>query len=162
MIKTERTIRTSYPFYKENTDKPKDSKTYLLIANGYMQFIMEQVTEGHEVVLPAKFGSLEILGRRGTIKINPETGLRMLPPDWVRTKALWQKDEQAKAERKVIYHLNEESSGVIYRVHWSKRNILIENKRLYSLRIARTPKRVISQAIKAGKEYLIKKSNYNG
>ena len=64
--------------------------------------------------------------------------------------------------RKVIYHLNEDSSGIIYKVHWSKRNILIENKRLYSLRIARTPKRVISQAIKAGKEYIIKKSNHNG
>lgn len=161
MIKTERTIRTSYPFYKKNTDEPKDNKTYLLIANGYMQFIMEQVTEGHEVVLPARLGSLEIIGRRGAIKINPETGLRSLPPDWPKTKALWNVNPIAKAERKIVYHLNEESSGLIYKVHWSKRNILVENKRLYSLRIARTPKRIISQAIKSGKEYLIKKTVYD-
>ncbi len=157
MIKTERTIRTSYPFYKGKIDNPKDSKTYIAVANGFMKFIMEQVTEGHEVVLPAKFGSLEIRGRRGTIKINPETGLRSLPPDWVKTRALWNRDAQAKAERKIVYCLNEESSGLIYKVHWSKRNILVENKRLYSLRIARTPKRAISQAIKSGKEYIIVK-----
>ncbi len=158
MIKTERTIRTSYPFYRKNIDNKKDSKTYISIANGYMQFIMEQVTEGHEVVLPAKLGSLEIIGRRGTVKVNPDTGLRSLPPDWVRTKALWKINPEAKAERKIVYHLNEESSGLIYKVHWSKRNILVENKRLYSLRIARTPKRAISKAIKSGKEYLIRQS----
>jgi hypothetical protein len=162
MIKTERTIRTSFLFYKKNIEKPKDSKTYIAIANGYMQFIMDQVTEGHEVVLPAKMGSLEIVGRRGTIKINPETGLRSLPPNWPATKALWAINSQAKVERKIVYHLNEESSGLIYKVHWSKRNILVENKRLYSLRIARTPKRVISQAIKLGKEYIIQKTQYNG
>lgn len=155
MVKTERTIRTSYPFYKKNVESPKDNKTYIAVANGFMQFIMEQVIEGHEVVLPARLGSLEIRGRRGTIKINPETGLRSLPPDWVRTRALWNSNPQAKAERKIVYCLNEESSGLIYKVHWSKRNILVENKRLYSLRIARTPKRLISQSIKSGKEYLI-------
>jgi len=158
MVKTEKTIRTSFPFYKEKVDNPKDSKTYIAVANGYMKFIMEQVTEGHEVVLPARLGSLEIRGRRGTIRVNADTGLRCLPPDWVRTRALWNINAEAKAARKIVYCLNEESSGLIYKVHWSKRNILIENKRLYSLRIARTPKRAISQAIKSGKEYVIVKN----
>ena len=159
MIKTDLTVRTSYSFYKQSVDKPKDRKEYVNIVNGYMKFLMEQVTEGHEVVLPARLGTLEIRGRIASYNKTGENGLKTLPPDWSKTKALRDRDPQAAAEKKIVYCLNEETGGIIYKVHWNKKSVAVENKNLYSLRIARTPKRIISDAIKKGKEYIIKRNN---
>lgn len=159
MIKTDLTVRTSYSFYKKSVENPKDSKEYAKIVNGFMKFVMEQVTEGHEVVLPARLGTLEIRGRQPSYGKIGEKGLNILPPDWVKTRALRLRDPQATAEKRIVYCLNEETGGLIFKVHWSKKSVAVENKNLYSLRIARTPKRAISQAIKNGKEYITKRNN---
>jgi hypothetical protein len=160
MLKVEGNIRKSYSIYKETVETPLTLKAYIDIANGFMKFIMQEVAEGNEVTLPANMGTLCVVGRKPPIRLT-ENGMRLLPPNWAATKILREKDPVAKAERKVVYHLNEHTGGVIYKVHWSKKNMAVTNKNLYSLVIARASGRAIWQLILEGKEYF-RKTLYHG
>lgn len=155
MQKTEVNAEDSYKLYKEISEAPVEKRAYLDIGAGYRQFLMDKVFEGEEVTLPAKTGTLAIIGTKKKIKLNKD-GIPMLPPNWRKTKELWDSNPEAKATRKLIFCTNEETSGVVYKLHWSKNRIPLENKKVYALRLVRKNKRAISVLIKQGKEYLIR------
>lgn len=158
MQKTEVNSRSSLKLYKENTpvkDRLSD-RDYLLIAEGYAEFMMEKVKDGEEVTIPAKLGSLRIRGRKKPLKF--VNGVPNLPPDWAKTKKLWAENPDAKATKKLIFCTNENTSGAVYKLLWSKNAVPLENKTLYSLRLIRRHKRAIHELVDNGKEYLIKLS----
>ena len=155
MNKTECNIRKSYKTYKSLSINPIDIKIYIDIANNYNKFLMERILDGEEVTLPANMGTISIIGSKQKIRFDEE-GKPILPPDWVQTKKLWENNLQAKEEKKLIYQLNQHTNGIRYKIHWSKRRVLIENKTIYSLRMTKPNKIAISKAIKEGKEFLIK------
>ena len=161
MTKTDSNIRSSYKLYKELRNQENkisivDIKTYIEIANNYNKFLFDKIIEGEEITLPAKMGTMYIIGSKQKVKFD-ENGLPLLPPDWTKTLVYWKNNPQAKIDKKVIYCTNEHTNGVRYKILWSKKRIMVENKTLYSLRLTRTNKRNISASIKKGKEYLIKK-----
>ena len=55
-----------------------------------------------------------------------------------------------------MYHFNEHTNGIRYRFFWNKARVLVSNKTLYNLKMARVNKRALSENIKNGKEYMIK------
>jgi len=116
---------------------------------------MQKVREGEEVTMPARIGTLFIQGTKKNLKFNKD-GVPLLPPNWAKTKELWERNPDAKATKKIVYCLNEETNGVVYKVNWSKNRVPIENKIYYNLILTRDNKRAIHQSIKQGKEYLIK------
>lgn len=151
--KTELNTRNAIKTLTQEVDMPFETK--IKIANSYMEFLMDKVLDGEEVTLPAKTGTLQIRGAKKKLSFN-EDGTPRLPPNWGATKKLWDRDPDAKAKRKVVYCLNEETNGVVYKAHWSKNAVSIENKMYYSLILTRANKRAINKRIKEGKEYLIK------
>ena len=151
--KTELNTRNAIKTLTQEVDMPFETK--IRIANSYMEFLMGKVLDGEEVTLPAKTGTLQIRGTKKKLSFN-EDGTPRLPPNWGATKKLWDRDPDAKAKRKVVYCLNEETNGVVYKAHWSKNAVSIENKMYYSLILTRANKRAINKRIKEGKEYLIK------
>lgn len=155
MVKTDKNIRQSYKLYKNSVENPTDVKTYIEIANEYNKFLMERILDGEEVTLPAKMGVMSIIGCRTKVKFN-DNGNPNLPPDWVKTKLLWENNQEAKEAKKIIFQLNEHSDGIRYKILWSKNRVPIENKTLYGLRMTRTNKRLIHKAILEGKEFFIK------
>lgn len=155
MQKTEINIRSSYKLYKEDVETPVEEKQFLVVANGYMEFLIQKVLEGEEVTMPAKLGTLFIQGIKKKLKFSVN-GIPMLPPNWRKTKELWEKNPEAKQTRKIVYCLNEETGGVVYKLHWSKNRVPIENKLYYNFILTRANKRAIHQEIKQGKEFLIK------
>lgn len=155
MRKTELNIRSSYKRYSKEMENPVDSKTYISIANRYMEFLIQKVLEGEEVTLPARLGTLFIQGVKKNLKFNKD-GVPMLPPNWAKTKVLWENNPEAKQTKKIVYCLNEETDGVVYKLHWSKNRVPIENKIYYNFILTRGNKRAINSSIKQGKEYLIK------
>jgi len=155
MQKTNLNIRSSYKRYSKEMEKPVELKTFIPIANGYMEFLIEKVISGEEVTLPAKLGTLFIQGVKKKLVFNRD-GIPMLPPNWGETKKLWDRNPDAKATKKVVYCLNEETNGVVYKLHWSKNRVPIENKLYYNFILTRENKRAIHKQIKQGKEYLIK------
>jgi len=120
-----------------------------------MKFLMEKVLQGEEVTLPARMGTLFIQGTKRKLAFNKD-GIPLLPPDWKKTKELWDRNPEAKQTKKLVYCLNEETNGVVYKIKWSKNRVPIQNKLYYSLRLTRKNKRTTHKEIKQGKEFIIK------
>jgi hypothetical protein len=155
MQKTDLNIRSSFKRYSKEVKTSVEINQFISIANGYMEFLMKKVREGEEVTMPARIGTLFIQGTKKSLKFNKD-GIPLLPPNWGETKKLWDRNPEAKATKKIVYCLNEETNGVVYKVNWSKNRVPIENKIYYNLILTRDNKRAIHKSIKQGKEYLIK------
>tara|TARA_R110000850_G_scaffold254071_2_gene379391 strand:- start:931 stop:1389 length:459 start_codon:yes stop_codon:yes gene_type:complete len=146
-------LRESYKLYKEIVKEPVDIQTYLILTAEYNKFLINKVQEGKEVTLPSRMGTLSIIGRKTKIRFDENGNIEGLAPDWVKTKALWKSNPEAKAKRKRIFHINSNTDGVRYKYLWSKKNVLVENKTLYSLRLTRTNKRTVHTKIVDGAQY---------
>lgn len=158
MLKTDQNTASAYSSYYKSTDTPVDKSMYLKIANLYMKFLFAKVLDGEEVTLPSRLGSMFITGTKKKLKFDVN-GVPLLPPNWGKTKELWDRNPEAKLNKKLVYCINEETDGIVYKLHWSKNRVYIENKSLYSLRITRDNKRAIHKRIKAGQEYIVKSLN---
>ena len=155
MVKTTKNIRSSYKLYKKRSKTPVSLKQYISLCNEYNKFLMGKVFEGHEPTLPSRLGTFSIVGAKSKIRFD-EDGKPNLAPDWQKTIALWNKNPESKAAGKKVYHTNAHTNGVRYKLVWSKKRVIIKNKTLYSMRLTRANKRMISSEIKSGKEYFIK------
>ena len=152
MIKTN--LRESYRHYRKRVEDPLDQKRYLALNAAYNRFLLEKVLDGHEVTLPSRMGTLCITGKKQKVRFDDEGNIKGLAPDWVATKALRGKSEKARKERKIVYHINNETGGYRYRFTWSKKNAIVANKTLYSLKMTRGNKREASKRIKEGTQYI--------
>lgn len=146
------TLKDTYKLYKETTSKPVGFKTYVELTSKFMLFLVSKVLSGSCVPLPGKLGTLEVRGRKQKPKMI-DGKVVGLAPDWVKTKQLWNKNPEAKKEKKLVYHTNYETDGYRYKFFWSKKRVLVENKALYTLKMTRTNKRTLSQHIKDGVPY---------
>lgn len=148
--------RDSYVVYKNMSDNPINISEYVQIINQFMKFLILKLLSTGEIILPERLGRLSIFGKKVNVRI--ENGeIKGLAPDWVKTKQLWDSDEEAKNNKQLVYHFNEETNGIRYKFFWSKNRVLVSNKTLYNLRMTRSNKRELSKLVREGKEYLIVK-----
>lgn len=148
--------RDSYVVYKNMSDNPINISEYVQIINQFMKFLILKLLSTGEIILPERLGRLSIFGKKVNVRI--ENGeIKGLAPDWVKTKQLWDSDEEAKNNKQLVYHFNEETNGIRYKFAWSKNRVLVSNKTLYNLRMTRSNKRELSRLVREGKEYLIVK-----
>ena len=147
--------RDSYVVYKNMSDNPINISQYVQIINHFMKFLSSKLLSTGEIIIPERLGKLSIFGKKVNVRI--ENGeIKGLAPDWVKTKQLWDSDEEAKNNKQLVYHFNEETNGIRYKFFWSKNRVLVSNKTLYNLRMTRSNKRELSKLVREGREYLIK------
>lgn len=146
-------LRDSYSLYKKTVENPVDIQTYLVLTAEYNKFLINKVLDGKEVTLPSRMGTLSIVGREQQIKIDEDGKIKGLAPDWVGTKKMWDSNPEAKRLKKLLFHTNPHTDNVRYKYLWSKKNVLVENKTLYSLRLTRTNKRAVHAKIMQGAPY---------
>ena len=147
--------RDSYVVYKNMSDNPINISEYVQIINQFMKFLILKLLSTGEIILPERLGRLSIFGKKVNVRIE-DGEIKGLAPDWVKTKQLWDSDEEAKNNKQLVYHFNEETNGIRYKFSWSKNRVLVSNKTLYNLRMTRSNKRELSKLVREGKEYLIK------
>ena len=147
--------RDSYIIYKSVSKDPLEVSKYIEITNLFMKFLSNKLLEKGSIIIPERLGNLSIIGKK--IKVRIEEGkIKGLAPDWVKTKELWEEDSQAKLEKQLVYHFNENTNGIRYKYSWSKNRVLVTNKTLYNLKMTRENKRNLSKLVTEGKEYLIR------
>lgn len=157
MIKTDKNLSSTYKeTYLKKTSKPVKYSLYKKVNLMFYDLLLQKVFEGEEVILPCSMGTIKIVGTKRE-KFFDEKGRSLLPPDWVKTKKLWEKNKEAKEKRILLRHTNEDTGGVSYRISWRKYNVPLVNKTFISFRLTRKHKRVLSSLIKEGKEYIIVK-----
>ena len=147
--------RDSYVVYKNMSVNPINISQYVQIINQFMKFLILKLLSTGEIILPERLGRLSIFGKKVNVRIE-DGEIKGLAPDWVKTKQLWDSDEEAKNNKQLVYHFNEETNGIRYKFFWSKNRVLVSNKTLYNLRMTRSNKRELSRLVREGKEYLIK------
>ena len=147
--------RDSYVVYKNMSDNPINISEYVQIINQFMKFLILKLLSTGEIILPERLGRLSIFGKKVNVRIE-DGEIKGLAPDWVKTKQLWDSDEEAKNNKQLVYHFNEETNGIRYKFAWSKNRVLVSNKTLYNLRMTRSNKRELSKLVREGREYLIK------
>lgn len=148
-------IEDSYKEFK-NKYPEIDYTIYSTIVKKFLKFLVLKLLNLGEVKLPCRLGEVSIIGYKQKVKIDDKGNIRGLAPNWKETKILWEKDERAKKEKKLVYYFNEETEGTIYAYLWHKRNVNLANKNLYKLRFTRANKEALSTLVKQGKEYFIK------
>lgn len=147
--------RDSYVVYKNMSVNPINISQYVQIINHFMKFLSSKLLSTGEIILPDRLGRLSIFGKKVNVRIE-DGEIKGLAPDWVKTKQLWESDEEAKNNKQLVYHFNEETNGIRYKFAWSKNRVLVSNKTLYNLRMTRSNKRELSKLVREGKEFLIK------
>ena len=147
--------RDSYVVYKNMSANPINISQYVQITNHFMKFLITKLLTTGEINIPERLGKLSIFGKKVNVRIE-DGEIKGLAPDWVKTKQLWDSDEEAKNNKQLVYHFNEETNGIRYKFFWSKNRVLVSNKTLYNLRMTRSNKRELSRLVKNNKEYLIK------
>ena len=148
--------RDSYVVYKNMSVNPINISQYVQIINHFMKFLSFKLLSTGEINIPERLGKLSIFGKKVNVRIE-DGEIKGLAPDWVKTKQLWESDEEAKNNKQLVYHFNEETNGIRYKFFWSKNRVLVSNKTLYNLRMTRSNKRELSRLVREGKEYLIVK-----
>ena len=149
------TLKTAY----SHCDADVPYMTYLNVVTKFIEFTAKQILSGRLVKLPEGCGNMIIEGKKIVVRFDEDGNIKNLAPDWVNTKKLWDSNPQAKAEKKLLYHFNEHSAGIRYRLNWEKKLINIPNKILYGFILSRSNKRTIWKAVKEGTEY--KLNNFN-
>lgn len=147
--------RDSYVVYKNMSVNPINISQYVQIINHFMKFLSSKLLSTGEINIPERLGKLSIFGKKVNVRIE-DGEIKGLAPDWVKTKQLWESDEEAKNNKQLVYHFNEETNGIRYKFSWSKNRVLVSNKTLYNLRMTRSNKRELSRLVREEKEYLIK------
>lgn len=147
-------IRDSYKHYKKISTKPVDISLYIRICNHFMLFLASKLLTQGLINLPARLGSISITGKKQKLKVE-DGKIKGLAPDWKATRELWNTDEEAKKNKQIVYHFNEDTNGIRYRFRWNRKRVFMDNKTLYNLIMTRTNKRTLARLIKEGKEFLI-------
>lgn len=149
-------IRDAYKDYKTISDEPVSVELYVQITSEFFKFLMNKMLSGLTVKLPSKLGEILIMGNKTKMRLDESGEIKGFPPDWKETKKLWERCPECKEKKQLVYHLNEATAGVRYKMYWAKKSATVENKSLYSLQFTRENTRTTSNLIKNGKEYFVK------
>lgn len=140
------TIKDIYKEYKSivNDKDAVDSSTFSKVLSEFnLRLVNKVLNESETVKFPFRLGHIRIK----KVKMN-YSQLHKLKPDWEKTNKLWESNPKAKEEKKLIYHLNEERRGYMYRVYWDKKGCNIKGHKVYKFTPTRTFKRTLAKILK--------------
>ena len=155
VYKTDYNIIDMWKFYRD-TQREKglpvlDLATYRKVIKEFNTKVCNSIVENSdEFRLPFRLGYLRIRKFKTKYKLDHNGKLKtnMLKPNWVATKELWETNEKAKEDKKIVYHTNSHTDGYYYKWYWDKRVCNIKNSSVYSLVMTRANSRKIANVIK--------------
>ena len=149
-IKNSYGVYDGYKYYRKN--KPKESKyvlsesQYFAIIRAVNKYFADSIILGNDVVLPCRFGRIEL--RKYTPKITLENGKirTSLPIDWDRTLKLWYEDEES-FKNKTLIKVEEKE---VFKIHYNRVMAEYTNKSFYQFNFNRDLKKKLKVNIKNG------------
>lgn len=144
-------VYDAYKHYRKI--KPKDKK-YILTESQYFSIIRQinnilsdNLSEGKEIFLPKRMGSIELRKYNTTISIDEFGNLKTnLPIDWNGTLELWYNDEESKRNKTLLRQENKE----VFRIYYNKSKANYNNKSFYEFRCNKDLKQRLKQNIRYG------------
>jgi hypothetical protein len=144
-----------YKFYKKNQIEKGlpviDESVFRKILKYHNSEICKSIVENSdEFRMPYRLGYIRIRKYKTRLKLDADGKLitSHLKPDWKATKELWRNNEEAKENKKIVYHTNKHTGSFYFKWFWDKRTCNIRNSSVYSILMSRANKRSIAQAVK--------------
>lgn len=138
-------INDAFKYYKQNGGKLPNN-IYNKIIKTINKYYAQQLSNGIEIKLPCRMGSLELRKFKPTIKIKDNKLINTLPIDWNRTLKLWEEDKQAK-EQKIFVKLEVKE---VFRVVYNKKTANYKNKSFFKFKTNRQLKLNLKHNIMEG------------
>lgn len=143
-------IRDAYKFYKSYSENPLPYKLFTAVWEDFIDKVTSGIVEhGKDFTMPFRLGSVGIRKQKIKVKMNEDGTIdkRYLRPDWKATKELWERDEEAKKNKQLVFHLNKHFGGYNAKWFWDKSTCSVKNQSAYSLTMTRDNKRKLARAI---------------
>ena len=134
-------------------NKIKSSEFYKIIEEFNQEVVHKMIYEAFKFQMPGRLSSIWVRKRKTKLKLDKKDKLDTthLHIDYAATKQLWKEDEEARNQKKVIFHLNEHFEGFYSRFFWNKFKCSIRNKQVYEFSPCRFAQRALAAGIKTGK-----------
>ena len=123
----------------------KEGEFYRIIRK-INQYLADELSNGHEIRLPHRLGTLELRKRPTRVEIVDNKLVTTLPIDWDATLKLWYEDEEAYLNKTLVRVENEE----VFKVYYNKGYANYNNKTFYTFKPNRELQRNISKHAKEG------------
>ncbi len=147
-------MREFYKYYRDNysiKDTPYDidEVTYRKVISMINYEIAQKIaTEPMDFVIPHRLGRLCVRKTRPrAIEDSRGHPIITYPIDWKATWDLWNRDEEAKEQKKLVRNRNSHSGGDIYKLVYRKEDANYNNKSAYNFQFARTLKQNLKNTI---------------
>jgi len=155
------TFNTAYRAYKKEVESPVELSLFIKLNNEFALFMTEKILNAKTVYLPHGIGVIKVIGKEVIPKFDEESNrIENLSVNWGATRKLWKENEEAKEQKKFIYHFNEHSDGVRYRFLWSRANMKCKNSNFYTFKPAKRMKQTLAKHIREGREYEVYEGDY--
>ena len=111
------------------------------------------IMENFELVLPYSLGKKRIkkCKIRLRLKENGDLDTSRLIPDWKTTKSLWEKDEEAREKKQLVYLTNAHTQGYKFHFFWNKtinRRLKVKNLGVLCFRATKTTRQTLAKGLK--------------
>lgn len=140
----------AYKYIRKNKwfdiGRPLKEGEFYRIIRKINQYLAEELSNGHEIRLPHRLGTLELRKRPTRIAIVDNKLVTNLPIDWDATLKLWYEDEESYQNKTLIRVENEE----VFKVYYNKSDANYNNKSFYTFRPNRELQRKISKHAREG------------
>lgn len=144
-------VYDSFKNYRKT--RPKDKK-YVLTESQYFSIVRhinnilaDMLSEGKEIELPKRMGTIEIRKFNTNIRFDEYGNLRTtLPIDWNGTLELWYNDEESRNNKTLL----RQESKEVFKIYYNKYRANYNNKSFYEFRCNKDLKQRLKQNIKYG------------
>ena len=124
--------------------RPVTEHEFYTIIRQVNNMLAENILNGEDIVFPHRMGRLELRKKEAYIGFKDGKLVTNLPIDWDKTLELWSNDEESYKDR-ILIKMEEKD---IFKVHYSKKNALYENKSFFFMEVNRDIKRGLKSRIK--------------
>lgn len=110
------------------------------------------IKDSFELKLPYNLGNVRIIKKTRKYKFDEQGELitKFLPINWLETKILWEKDQESRTNKTLVYHSNLHSGGCKFNFHWSKIKARTNNISVIAFKTTRTNARFLAKHILSG------------
>lgn len=144
-------VYDGYKYYRKN--KP-DDKRYILNESQYFSIIRmmnnhiaEELSNGNDVKLPCRMGTIELRKFSRELKIDKKGNYYInMPIDWDKTLNLWYEDEEAM-KNKILIRID---SQEMFRLYYNKNGANYANKSYYEFSFNKELRSNLSRNLKNG------------
>jgi hypothetical protein len=138
-----------YKFYDKKYGSKVDKKKFNKIVTEFNKGLVDLILNSNiSYKMPYLNLILEIRKDKRKPRIENGTLVNPVPVDWKRTKALWERDKEAKEKKLLVRYNNSHSSGYVFRLFLKKFNSTIKNKGVLKIKTNRKFQRQLSKRIK--------------